>query len=123
MKTFDSYLTTIQNLDQQAKLREILSWVQQTFPQLEAKIAWNQPMFLDHGTFIIGFSVSKQHISISPEKAGIEHFAKEFKKSGYSFSQMLFRIQNEQEVDYELLKTIIQFNCEDKKDCTSFWRK
>lgn len=31
-------------------------------------------MFTDHGTFIIGFSVSKQHLAVSPERQGLSIF-------------------------------------------------
>ncbi|MCQ4950818.1 hypothetical protein NE646_14380, partial [Bittarella massiliensis] len=42
------------------------------FPDLTPKIAWNQPMFTDHGTFIIGFSAAKAHLAVAPERAGIQ---------------------------------------------------
>jgi uncharacterized protein YdhG (YjbR/CyaY superfamily) len=31
-------------------------------------------MFTDHGIFIIGFSVAKHHLAVSPESTGINHF-------------------------------------------------
>jgi uncharacterized protein YdhG (YjbR/CyaY superfamily) len=34
---------------------------------LKEEIKWNQPMFSDHGTFIIGFSIAKEHIAVAPE--------------------------------------------------------
>ena len=37
------------------------------FPQLKEENKWNQPMFNDHGTFIIGFSIAKGHIAVAPE--------------------------------------------------------
>ena len=40
-------------------------------------------MFTDHETFIIGFSVAKQHMSVAPEKAGIRQFSNEIVLAGY----------------------------------------
>jgi hypothetical protein len=35
----------------------------------------------------------------------------------------LFRIKWEQEIPYSLLERIIHFNIEDKKECSTSWRK
>ena len=75
------------------------------------------------GTFILGFSASKQHFSVAPEPITIEKFSAEITKSGYRQSSNLFRIHWEEPVDFSLLERIIQYNREDKADCTSFWRK
>ena len=104
-------------------MREVLVWVNDTFPTLAPKIAWNQPMFTDHGTFIIGFSVAKGHFAISPEAQGIAAFSDDIAKSGYSQTSNLFRIKWDQPVNFNLLERIIRYNIEDKKGCTTFWRK
>src|SRR5699024_12415293 len=75
-----------------------------------------------HGTFIIAFSKSKQHFSVAPEAKAIAKFTKQIDASAYSQTNNLFRIKWSQDVDYSLLKSIIQFNIEDKADCTTFWR-
>lgn len=123
MENFVDYLDAIQDVEQRERLREVLNWVIQKFPRLESKIAWNQPMFTDHGTFIIGFSVSRQHFAVSPEVKGIEKFSDEIVESGYSHGKNIFRIKWNDPVDYTLLERMIQFNIDDKKECTGFWRK
>lgn len=123
MENFVDYLEAIQDVEQRERLREVLNWVIQKFPRLESKIAWNQPMFTDHGTFIIGFSVSRQHFAVSPEVKGIEKFSNEIVESGYSHGKNIFRIKWNDPVDYTLLERMIQFNIDDKKECTGFWRK
>ena len=123
MENFVDYLDAIQDVEQRERLREVLNWVIQKFPRLESKIAWNQPMFTDHGTFIIGFSVSRQHFAVSPEVKGIETFSDEIVESGYSHGKNIFRIKWDDPVDYTLLERMIQFNIDDKKECTGFWRK
>ena len=117
------YLNTIQNRKHRAKMQEVLSWVTKTFPELVPKIAWNQPLFSDHGTFIIGFSAAKNHFATAPEKATIERFSAEIERSGYRHTKELIRIPWEQPVNFALLEKIIRFNISDKLDCATFWRK
>lgn len=122
MNQFDEFLNGIENPENRDKLAQILKGVHQEFPQLEPIVKWNQPMFSDHGTYIIGFSVSKKHIAVSPEVAGIKRFSEQIKKSGYSHTDNIFRIGWDEPVVFELLKEIIAFNIVDKTDATKFWR-
>ncbi|MEX1376345.1 MAG: iron chaperone [Eubacteriales bacterium] len=123
METFKEYLDTIENPENRMRVEQVLGWVQDTFPQLEKKIAWSQPMFTDHGTFIIGFSSYKKHMNMSPEKKTLDKFSDEIKKRGYTHTQQLVQFPWDKEIDYNLLEDIIKFNISDKKDCQSFWRK
>ena len=123
METFERYLSAIENKEQRERLKSVLEWVKDRFPDMETRIAWNQPMFTDHGTFIIAFSVSKQHFSVAPESRAIETFAAEIEKSGYSHSSNIFRIRWDDDIDFLLLEHIIAYNRTDKADCSTFWRK
>jgi uncharacterized protein YdhG (YjbR/CyaY superfamily) len=123
MDVFTEYLARIDNPQHRARMAEILSWVAQSFPNLTPKIAWNQPMFTDHDTFIIGFSISKQHIAVAPERVGIIHFSDEIVKAGYDQTNGLVRILWKNPIDFELLEKMIAFNISDKANCSTFWRK
>ena len=123
MQVFEDFLAGIADPGQRARTQEVLAWVADSFPQLEPVIKWNQPMFTDHGTFIIGFSVAKHHLGVAPEKAGIDRFSDAIVRAGYEHSQQLMRIPWKSPVDFGLLEQIIEFNIADKKDCASFWRK
>lgn len=123
MVIFKEYLSGITNLEQRARMEELLNWVSEQLPVLEPRVAWNQPMFTDHGTFIMGFSVSKQHIAVSPEKVGIDHFSAAIKEAGYGHSSNLFRIKWSEPIPFSLLEKMIAFNRKDKADCSTFWRK
>ena len=59
MELFDEYLERIGDPRHRARIQEVLAWVAETFPELTPRIAWSQPMFTHHGTFIIGFSTAK----------------------------------------------------------------
>jgi uncharacterized protein YdhG (YjbR/CyaY superfamily) len=123
MEVFSEYLAHIDHPRNRARVEEVLEWVAKTFPNLKPKIAWNQPMFTDHDTFIIGFSIAKHHLAVAPERAGINRFADEIVRAGYDFTKELVRIRWDEPVDYSLLKKMIEFNMVDKAQCLTFWRK
>jgi uncharacterized protein YdhG (YjbR/CyaY superfamily) len=115
----------LNNIDEPAKrerMESILSYIKTTFPQLREEIKWSQPMFTDHGTFIIAFSIAKGHIAVAPEEVVIKQFEKEIEEAGYSHTKGLFRIKWTDKVDYELLRKIVAYNIENKKDMEKFWR-
>ena len=49
-------------------------------------------MFTDHGTFIIGFSVSKKHLAVAPEKVTIAHVEDDIVKAGYDYTEQLISL-------------------------------
>lgn len=122
MEAFAEYLAEIENPEHRARTQEVLTWVAETFPNLKPEIKWNTPMFTNNGTFIIGFSIAKQHMSVSPEVAGIDRFEAELKEAGYSHTKEIFRILWKKPVDFDLLAKIIEFNIQDKANYSSFWR-
>lgn len=123
METFAEFIAQINDPTHRARVEEVLDWVSQKYPNMGHKIGWNQPMFTDHGTFIIGFSVSKKHLAVAPEKAGINHFSEEIIKAGFEHSKDLIRMPWDKPIDYNLLRKMIEFNMAEKADTVSFWRK
>ena len=123
MKVFSNYLTDIDDLKQRDITEGVLNWVNTKYPDLVPKIAWNQPMFTDHGTFIIAFSIARNHLAVSPEKKGITHFSNDITQAGYEHSKHLIRFPWNKPIDYLLLEKIIEFNILDKADSLTFWRK
>ena len=123
MEVFADYLAHMDPPQHRARMEEVIDWVAKQFPNLSPKIAWNQPMFTDHGTFIIGFSAAKQHMAVAPERAGIIRFSDEIVQAGYEHSSELVRIPWDGPAAFSLLEEIIAFNISDKADCTTFWRK
>lgn len=123
MNDFESYLSAIQDLEKRERMENIFSFIKTAFPHLKEEIKWNQPMFTNHGTFIIAFSISKGHISVAPEPDAINRFKAEIEKAGYSLTPNLFRIKWGDKIDFELLYRIIAYNIEAKKDAKTFWRQ
>lgn len=120
-KTFEHFIDN-QALQHQDRVFEVLDWISTNYPNLEKVIKWNQPMFLDHGCFIIGFSCSKKHLAVSPEASVINRYLNDIESAGYVATSNLFRLPWDKEVDYELLKKLIDINILEKKESTSFWR-
>src|SRR5690554_4504981 len=123
MDVFADYLASIDNSQHRARMEEVLGWVSRNFPNLKPRVAWNQPVFTDHDTYIIGFSAAKHHLAVAPESVGINHFSDEIVRSGYEHSKELVRIKWDSPVDFSLLAKMIEFNILDKADCKTFWRK
>ena len=122
ISTLDEYLTTIPNDANRARMVDVLVWVGLTYPELELRIAWNQPMFTHHGTYIIGFSASSKHMAMAPERATMIRFEPVMKARGTNFGKMFARQHWNKPFDYELLDAFIQHQLAEKQDITSFWR-
>ncbi len=122
MDPFAEYLAGITNPQHRERMEQVFHWILDKFPSLEPRFAWNQPMYTDHDTYIIGFSASKAHMAVAPERAGIERFVDEIEKAGYDHTKELVRIKWTSPVDFSLLEQMIEFNMADKADCTTFWR-
>ncbi|GFN33027.1 iron chaperone [Paenibacillus xylaniclasticus] len=123
MNIFSEFIEQIDNPRHRARTEEVLKWVAKQYPALVPKVAWNQPMYTDHGTFIIGFSVAKPHLAVAPERAGIVRFSDEIVQAGYEHTKQLVRIPWTSPVYFSLLERMIEYNIADKADCTTFWRK
>jgi uncharacterized protein len=123
MAIFQEFLVKIENQQHRTRMTEILAWISQKFPSLVPRMAWNHPMFTDHGTYIVGFSTARQHWAIATEVDGINHFSPDIKRAGYDHTVGLMRIKWDQAVDDALLEKMIAYNIKEKDDCTSFWRK
>ena len=123
MEVFKEYLNGIDHPDHRERMEEMLGWVAESFTELEPVIKWNQPMFTHHGTYIIGFSVAKNHLSVAPEQAAMVKFAEDIGASGFAHTKELVRMPWKKEVDYGLLWKFIEFNIRDKADCGTFWRQ
>ncbi|CEA01306.1 hypothetical protein BN1048_01325 [Jeotgalicoccus saudimassiliensis] len=119
---FKPYVEKIEYEAGREKVREVYRWIESEFPELKREVKWSTPLYSHHGTFIVGVKPAKKHFSINHEPKGIEVFSSKIKHAGYSHEKMTYKIKYSDEVDYGLLKEIIEYNIEDKKDAGKFWR-
>lgn len=123
MKTLEDYLTTIDQPGHRQIMADFVQQIREDYPDLKLEIKWNQPMFVMDGTFILAFSASKNHFSISPEEKGVKEFSDYMDEHDISYSKMLFRMPwDPEKIDYALIKQVIDFNMEDKEGYEKFWR-
>ena len=85
------FLSNFKNPILKFKLEPIFEQIQKEFPNLTVELKWNQPMFIMNGTFIIGFSVAKNHISIAPEAVTMAIFTNDIKAANYEATNNLFK--------------------------------
>lgn len=86
------FLSNFKNPILKFKLEPIFEQIQKEFPNLTVELKWNQPIFIMNGTFIIGFSVAKNHISIAPEAVTMAIFTNDIKAANYEATNNLFKI-------------------------------
>lgn len=86
------FLSNFKNPILKFKLEPIFEQIQKEIPNLTVELKWNQPMFIMNGTFIIGFSVAKNHISIAPEAVTMAIFTNDIKAASYEATNNLFKI-------------------------------
>ena len=120
ISTLDEYLATIPNDRNRARMVDVLVWVGLTYPELKLRIAWNQAMFIHHGTYIIGFSAASKHMAMAPERATMIHFEPVMRERGTDFGTMFARQPWHKPFDYELLDAFIQHQLAEKQDISSF---
>ena len=122
IKTLDEFLATIPDDDNRERMVDVVVWVGFTYPELELRIAWNQAMFIHHGTYIIGFSAASKHMAVAPERATMIRFEPVMRERGTHFGKKVAHQPWDKPFDYELLDAFIQYQLAEKQDVTSFWR-
>jgi uncharacterized protein YdhG (YjbR/CyaY superfamily) len=89
------------------KIKEIFASITSTNSNLELVMAWNQPMLKLDDQYILGISVSKNHITIGPfNKDFIQTFAKKLEK--YESNKKTFKVPFDWKVDGVLMRAIVK---------------
>lgn len=117
-----NYVEKISNPVIKEKLEKILTHLEENYPELVGEIKWSKPMFSKDGTFILGFDASKKHLSVIPEPYCVQEFQDTITEAGYAATSNLFKILENQEVNFALLDKIIDFKLEDKKGDSKFFK-
>lgn len=121
MTSFETIIEKINNEDHRAKYLSVIDWIKEEYPELLLAIKWSQPCFEKDGAFIISVTPFKAHMAVNLEKAGMKQFADTLDETDYSQTAMTFRIKWDQVVNYDLLKEMIDYQLEAKRDATTYW--
>lgn len=106
-KKFDSPATYFKGLDPKTAktIRTIFSAVTSKHKNLELVMAWNQPMLRVGNQYVLGVSVSKNHLTLNPFSAdALEQHAK--KLSAYQVNKKTFIVPLDWKVDASLLNSL-----------------
>ena len=117
----EEYLDSIADERHRAEFRELLDGVHATWPQLACEIKWNQPMFMDHGTFIFVFTALTNHVTVGSEPRAFEHAMPLIEQQHLKRGKKTFQIPYERSDAWEVLEQIIEFTTADKRDVQTFW--
>ena len=123
MQTFEEFCAKIENTEHRQRFEALLEKIHNTFPQLKLEMKWNKPMFILNNKFIIGFYVSKNHLSVIPEVSTLEHFKPEIKVANYDISdaERLIIIKWADDINFQLISEIIEYNIKIKENSKTFW--
>jgi len=122
MQTVQDFLDAIPVKENRQIIVAILNHIKQKYPDLKLELKWKQPMFVLGKTFIIGFSVAKNHYNIAPEKYTLDKFTPYLEEKKIKYTKMLIQFAWNEKINYELIDKLIEFNMVDKADYENFWR-
>ena len=89
------------------KIKEIFASITSTYSDLELVMAWNQPMLKINDQYILGISVSKNHLTIGPfNKDFVQTFAKKLEK--YESNKKTFKVPFDWKVDGAFMRAIVK---------------
>lgn len=107
----DQYFDSIG--ESQAQLiRSMTSAIIKAFPQLELVIAWNQPMLKYGKQYVMGFSASKNHVTIGPwGRDGIAAFRGDLAQ--FDTNKKTFKVPLDWKVDTTLLRRLVKYRLDE----------
>lgn len=106
MGAIENYIAQ-QPVRKQATLIELRRHLQKALPDSEERWSYQMPTYWQKRN-VIHFAAFKNHLGIYPGSAAIEQFASEL--SGYKTSKGTIQIPWDQDVPYELITRIAQWN-------------
>ncbi|EKK20371.1 hypothetical protein B808_5 [Fructilactobacillus florum 8D] len=122
MNNLTTYLANIKDPAHQACFKNVLTWIDNQFPQLTLEMRYNQPMFTVHKTYIIGLSAATAHYAIGVERSSeMKVIQAEIERLQLSCGKKVIRIPYELPLPTELLQTLITARLKTKANCHNFW--
>ncbi|PXA78220.1 iron chaperone [Auritidibacter sp. NML100628] len=119
--TFQDYLDLIADTEHQGKFAALVRFTEAMHAGLTVEIKWNTPMLTLGGTFIIAYSVAKTHIAVGPELVILEQFRARVSQAGYQSTKSQFTIPWDAQVNWSLLREMVEQTIMLKKGSKTFW--
>ena len=113
-KRHDSVADYMAKLDrtQARTIRAIFTAITERYPDLEATVAWNQPMLKRGAHYVFGVSATKGYLLLGPWCADVtERFAPRLR--GYEVNKKTVRVPSDWKPDAALLRAFVKARLEE----------
>lgn len=115
------YFDKIENDDDRVKVTNLYNELLKINENLAPIYAWNNPMIKYNEAFNCGISIAKSHFTVAFDVEALEFFKERISENGYKLNAKTFTIKYNQDIDFNLLKDMVLFSIELRKDAKGFW--
>lgn len=115
------YFEKVEDIANRQKVENLYNQLVGLDPDLNILYAWNNPMIKYKESFNCGITVAKAHFTIAFDSVALEFFKERILEAGYGLNLKTFKIKYNQEIDFDLLREMVLFSIELRKDAKGFW--
>jgi len=108
VNTIDAYITQFSK-NEQAKLHELHNMIKNAASNMEEKISWKMPTFIQKGN-VIHFAMHKNHIGLYVGSTTVKAFENEL--SSYQYAKGTIQLSKDQPLPQDLIEKIVHYNVE-----------
>src|SRR5690625_1095254 len=108
VNTIDAYITQFSK-NEQAKLHELHNMIKNAASNMEEKISWKMPTFIQKGN-VIHFAMHKNHIGLYVGYTTVKAFENEL--SSYQYAKGTIQLSKDQPLPQDLIEKIVHYNVE-----------
>ena len=104
--TLDEYLASLDSV-RATTLRRVITSIQESFPDLTVKIAWNVPhLQRPDGKYVFGTNAAKNHLTLAPWSNDVFDTFRD-RLAGYTLGKGTFQVPVDWDVDADLLHDMV----------------
>jgi len=108
VNTIDAYIAQFSK-NEQAKLHELHNMIKNAASNMEEKISWKMPTFIQKGN-VIHFAMHKNHIGLYVGSTTVKAFENEL--SSYQYAKGTIQLSKDQPLPQDLIEKIVHYNVE-----------
>ena len=102
----------------QPHLRRLHAILKGAAPKATETIKWGHPHFINP-RFVCAFSAHKEHVSLAPSSAALEHFGKDLAK--HETTTNFLKLRYDEPLPETLIKKLVKHRLKNMGDGDSFW--
>lgn len=101
--------------DQQARAKELRSFISKLAPEATETISYQMPTFELFGKHLVYFACFKNHIGFYPFPSGIAEFKDEAEKLGFTTSKGTIQFPHDKPIPWDLVEKIVKFRIDENQ--------